>query len=199
MQSEEVRKLVFDTLCLEFEKHGTSAGLNLDSLFTKLNKDGDVKKSGGVTFGLVEASLSKLREEKIVYFNNTKRTYRATPEAFVKWSDSKRSKTHFDAGKEWSPLQVQNHEQVADAVDEVAKLLEAENGYIANHPIEAEHTITTSKNLSSSLRDNEGAALLKQLDYFVTLMERVIAIFDKGSRIGKAVNKLVIYISSLIF
>ena len=89
--------------------------------------------------------------------------------------------------------------KVADDIDEVTKLLEAENGYVANHPIEAQHTIATSKSLSSKLRDNEGTALFKQLDYFVTLMERVLAIFDKGSRIGKAVNKLIVYLSSIIF
>ena len=198
MQSEDAKIFIFELICKDFETHGINGGLATDFIHAKINEETQVKKHGGISLGLLHVCLAQLRDEGMTEYDRRNDFNSVPPEIFIQCYDDRESEIQPETVSEWAPLQVENHTQVADNVDEVAEILSAENGYIADHKIEAEHTITTTKNLSSSLRENEGSVLFKQLNYFVSLMERIITIFDKSTRVGKVVYKLVVFISSLI-
>ena len=198
MQSDEVKKLLFDLLCMEFDRGGDDFVLPATILYKQINNNEYVKDNGGVTLGLVKACLTKLVHENLVYYSLEKKEYIAHRDDYLRWSDSKGTNARFFSGNVWTPLQVKNHEEVADEIDKVADLLAAENGYVASHSLEAEHTIAISKNLSLSLRNNKGTTLIKFVDYTIILLKRVIEIFDTGSRVGKIVDELIKFILSMI-
>lgn len=149
-----------------------------------------------LTFGLLEASLRELMIDKKIVSNGGR--FSAKPKAFINWSDNKTSNVDSKDEKEWAPLEVENFEEVAAQIDEVAELLEKENGYMDKHHLEAEHTIEASKNLSASIRENTGTVLFKRLNHFLSLMERIIKIFDKTSRIGIVLSKLIALFTAII-
>jgi len=134
---EKAKELVLDALCEEFDNSGSELWVSAQQLHKKLNDSEYVKENGGVTFGLVEVSLDELFKESLALYGFNGEKVRASRDAYLKWLYSKHSKTGRGKEKDWEPLHIENYETVADDIDEVAKSLETENGYIAHYPVRA--------------------------------------------------------------
>lgn len=196
MKIPEVKDVILEALCEVYHVQGANAYPDADAFQKHFSPK-------GISRGQIDVALRQLSDEKLIQtlqaLHGMSIKYAAHEATYLEWLEAQESQAEEEAkDTRWQPLQVEKFEELATKIDAVADALHGENGYRDNHPLEADLTIEVSRNLSASLKENDGTILWERLKYFETLMERVLTIFDKTTRIGKIVGPIILFILALL-
>ena len=96
-----------------------------------------------------------------------------------------------DTSDEWEPLAVENYEEVSASADDLAEAIESDNGYVAKHPEEARFTASKLKSFGADLLYTKGKVVLKSIKELGESVKKLLDIFDKTTRIGELIMKLI--------
>lgn len=183
--------LVINVLGKAFDA-GPRYGLTLDELSINLE---------GVTEGALEVVVDALVDETIidVSFNAEPTNYRLEVSTYNFWKRLREHDLNFK-NEEWNSLKIDNFEEVATKLDDLASELDDSNEFKKGDLIKAEHIIRSFKSFAELLREHMGETR-KKLVTDVTEKLKQLAIFlatTTGHMLAKQlVEELLQFLSSL--
>ena len=195
-RKDEIINEVFDAMAKLYEEFASEHVLTLD----KISTSSEIPK-GKIAFG-----LNKLMEEGIVekHTQYKPERYNMTITGYELWlskEDAGTSSAPSDESGEsfWQPLEIERPTEHAEDLDELAELLENDNGYKANHPEEATQTIFTLRGLSQSLKNTSKATktafiatknALKRLAVVFNLADKTARISEIWTKVSEWLDKI---------
>ncbi len=199
---EKMQILVLHVLCHIFQELGPSESINTAYINEILRKKNVYSKLGDI-----ELAIHNLKLKGLVVDDEFNK-YTATMKGYAFWIENKKltkqeeNKTVAEAEQSdddlWQPVEVENYEELAEQSDDLAKVLDEENGYKATRPEEAKSTIETIRSFAKILREDGGKTILKAVQVVWQFVWRLTTFIEKTTRIGQVLYPLAVLIATFL-
>ena len=190
MNKQIVFDTVVDVLCRLYDDAGSGESMSIDQIQEASRKILQTQ----VSIGRIEICLRDLVNSDfvcVIYTSDNYTYYSSKTQLYEDWLENQDSGKIEATVSEWSPVKVENYENIVQMTEGLADKLDQENGYKSEHSLEADYTIDQFKLFAKSLREGKGTIIRQALTIIRAIFGRLQVIFDKATRIGKLVAQII--------